>query len=270
MILSNNSSDEEASKKLREGNLDNSAVLDVSANNEDPFTEGLNSQECVTILMNRMQNLEKQVDQIFKMLEKTEDRQIKGECQLTDLAKGVEFITQKFDEYEKDRREKDAIIATLQNELKSASMKVEDLEKKMERQEQYSRRNCILIHGLKEEMDESTDDRVLKLFREELNEDVLLADLDRTHRIEKKRDSSSIPRPVIVKFARYNIREKVFKSKKILKAKNISITESLAGYRISVLNEAREKFGFKNVWTYDGRILYKDNNDGQKIKIYCE
>ena len=48
----------------------------------------------------------------------------------TDLAKGVEFITQKLDEYEKDRREKDAIIANLQSELKSASMKVEDLEKK--------------------------------------------------------------------------------------------------------------------------------------------
>ena len=58
----------------------------------------------------------------------------------------------------------------------------------------------------------------------------------------------------------YNIREKVFKSKKNLKAKNISITESLTGYRLSVINEAREKFGFKNVWTYDGRILYKDNN----------
>ena len=129
VILSNNSSDEEASKKLREGNLDNSAVLDVSANNEDPFTEGLNSQECVTILMNRMQNLEKQVDQIFKMLEKTQDRQIKGECQLTDLAKGVEFITQKFDNYEKNRREKDEITATLQNELKGASMKVEENEK---------------------------------------------------------------------------------------------------------------------------------------------
>ena len=58
-----------------------------------------------------------------------EDRQIKGECQLTDSTKRVEFITQKPDEYEKDRREKDAIIATLQNELKSASMKNEDLEK---------------------------------------------------------------------------------------------------------------------------------------------
>ena len=63
-------------------------------------------------------------------------------------------------------------------------------------------------------MDESRDDRVLKLFREELNEDVLLADLDRTDRIGKKGDSSSKLRPVIVKFARYNICEKVFKSKK--------------------------------------------------------
>ena len=67
-----------------------------------------------------------------------------------------------------------------------------------------------------------------------------------------------------------NSREKILALQKILLGKNISITENLAGYRMSVLNEAREKFGFKNVWTYDGRILYKDNNDGQKIKIYYE
>ena len=39
---------------------------------------------------------------------------------------------------------------------------------------------------------------------------------------------------------------------------------------MSVLNVAREIFGFKNMWTYDERILYKDNNDGQKIEIYYE
>ena len=50
---------------------------------------------------------------------------------------------------------------------------------------------------------------VLKLFREELNENVLL--VDGAHRIGKKRDSSSNSRPVIVKFAPYSIREKVFK-----------------------------------------------------------
>ena len=50
--------------------------------------------------MNCTQNLEQQVGQIFKMLKKTEDCQIKGEYQLTDLAKGVDYITQKFDGYE--------------------------------------------------------------------------------------------------------------------------------------------------------------------------
>ena len=39
---------------------------------------------------------------------------------------------------------------------------------------------------------------------------------------------------------------------------------------MTVLNEAREKFGFKNAWTYDGWILYQDNNDEHKIKIYYE
>ena len=39
---------------------------------------------------------------------------------------------------------------------------------------------------------------------------------------------------------------------------------------MSVLTQASEKFGFKNLWTHDERILYKDNNDGQKIKIYYE
>ena len=53
-----------------------------------------------------------------------------------------------------------------------------------------------------------------------------------------------------------------------LKGKNITVAENLTGYHMSVLNEAREKFGFKNVRIYNGRILYKDNNEGQKIKIY--
>ena len=141
----------------------------------------------------------------------------------------------------------------------------------MDRQEQYSRRNCILIHGLKDEKNESTDDRVMKLFREELYEDVLLVDFDRTHRIREKRDANSKPRPVIEKFAQYNIREKFFKSKEMTQGKKCQhYRKSYLVTRMSVLNEAIEKFGFKNAWTYDRRILCKGNNDGQKIKIYYE
>ena len=39
---------------------------------------------------------------------------------------------------------------------------------------------------------------------------------------------------------------------------------------MSVLKKASEKFGFQNVWTYDGRIIYEDDKHGQKIKICYE
>ena len=103
----------ESIKETCESSLDNSACSDVSVNNEDPFTEGLEPPECASILINCMQNLEKQVGQIFKMLKKIENYQIRDKCQLIDLAKVVDFITQKFNDYEKDWCEKDEIIATL-------------------------------------------------------------------------------------------------------------------------------------------------------------
>ena len=43
----------------------------------------------------------------------------------------------------------------------------------------------------KEEKNESADDRVLKLFREELNEDVLLVYLYRSHKIGKKTQTTN-------------------------------------------------------------------------------
>ena len=57
---------------------------------------------------------------------------------------------------------------------------------------------------------------------------------------------------------RYNDRKKIFGSKKNLKGKKIAITESLTVTRIKKLNEARERYNFNNVWTSDGKILYKD------------
>ena len=54
--------------------------------------------------------------------------------------------------------------------------------------------------------------------------------------------------------------------KKKLKGKNIVITESLTVKRMKKLNEARESYNFKNVWTSDGKVLYKDVSG--KIKVY--
>ena len=71
-------------------------------------------------------------------------------------------------------------------------------------------------------------------------------------------------------FVRYNLRHNIFKNKKLLKEKVVSITESLTKDGMAKLNEARENYGFRNVWTSDGKIFFKDekNPSSQPLVYY--
>ena len=83
----------------------------------------------------------------------------------------------------------------------------------MDRQEQYSRRNCLLIHGITEGNQENTDDLALEIFKEKSDIELTQRGLDRTHRIGKNDKRSNRPRPVIGKFIRYNDRKRFFPRK---------------------------------------------------------
>ena len=85
----------------------------------------------------------------------------------------------------------------------------------------------------------------------------------------EKKQTGSRPRPII-KFTRYNVCNVIFRKKKILKGKAVSITENLTKKRITEMKVARETYGFKNVWSQDGKILYTDANDRNKIKVFYD
>ena len=130
------------------------------------------------------------------------------------------------------------------------------MESQVDQQAQYSRRNCLLFHGIKEEKDEDTDCIIINTVKEHMDIEILPNDLDPSHRngnpkIKKKE------RPIIVKFVRYNLRHNIFKDKKLLKGKGVSITESLSKDLMVKLNEARETYGFRSVWTSDGKIFFQ-------------
>ena len=72
----------------------------------DVFNDGLDNEDCWGILLNCLKNLEKEVKCIKSSVNQNRQTQIKGEQSLTDLSKSVKFITDKFDEYEKEREEK--------------------------------------------------------------------------------------------------------------------------------------------------------------------
>ena len=55
-----------------------------------------------------------------------------------------------------------------------------------------------------------------------------------------------------------------------MKEKSISVTESLTKKRMEAPMEAREDHGFENLWSSEGKILYKDVSKGNKIKVYFD
>ena len=123
--------------------------------------------------------------------------------------------------------------------------------------QQYSRRNCLLVHGLKEDKDESTDDLVLKLFNKKLGVAVDISMIDRSHRLGPVRgENNPKPRPVIVKFCSYRIRRAVFTTKRKLKGSGVSVTESLTKQQMKLLNEAQKVVGEGNSWTSCGRFHF--------------
>ena len=99
--------------------------------------------------------------------------------------------------------------------------------------------------------------------------DLDVKDIDRIHRLGVTSENKGWP--IIVKFARYSERRKVFKSKKRLKGTNLSITENLTKLRMRKLKAARDGYGFWNVRAVNEKILYKvdDTRDGKLAVIIC-
>ena len=127
-----------------------SGSLDDSNNPDDVFTERLSSPDCVKSLYNCTKNVENIIHGIHSKSEETKMSQIKREKHLMDLNKTVNFICERFDEYERDRSEKEKIISELQKNVNDMSATIESLKGCLDRQEQYSKRNCLLIHGIPE------------------------------------------------------------------------------------------------------------------------
>ena len=88
--------------------------------------------------------------------------------------------------------------------------KVENLEKELDKHEQYSRRNSVLVHGIVETDDKVTYDLVIEAISTKMNIEISPADLYRMHRIGKKMPGQNKPRPIIVKLSRYKVRKQVF------------------------------------------------------------
>ena len=113
-----------------------------SVDDGNVFNDVLDDSDCRSNLCNCLKKLETKVTEIFDLANTANENQIKDARKLENLENAVDFIRKKFENYEAERQQKDEIIRSLRGKVSALV--------KRDIQEQYSRRNCFLIHGISE------------------------------------------------------------------------------------------------------------------------
>ena len=73
--------------------------------------------------------------------------------------------------------------------------------------------------------------------------------------------------PIIVKFSSKDVARKVFKAKARLASTGIFVSKYLTKRRREILNAAKDKYGQRNAWSYQGQILAKPSVGSAVKKI---
>ena len=169
---------------------------------------------------------------------------------------GLHEQVSKFEETNKQLTEENGLLR----------QRIETLERKVDQAEQYSRRNCLRISGVEETALENTDNIVIKLAAD-IDADIQLTEIDRSHRLGDPRKARSKPRDIIVKFSTYRNRLTFYKQRTLLKERGhtgVFVNEDLTKFRSGLLYDARRltKVSLvKGAWSSDGNVLVKDNDE---------
>lgn len=220
--------------------------------------------DTVTILKMLLEQQEKN----HKSFENNMMTQIKESfaTQISGVSNDVFAVSQKCDALEKENE-------TLTEKYNALLERVAKLEEKQEQTaydvdevESYSRRSCLIVHGLKPQQGKSDEETFLSLCDNKFSAAAISSDhIAKIHRLRKGQNSdSSKPDVLVVKFAKDRYRDLIFKSKKNLKESGTTITEMLTAKRSALLKSCLEKIpggrDQRAIWTDNGKILVKLGN----------
>ena len=158
-----------------------------------------------------------------------------------------------------------ALLAEVRRELDESKETVTALKKQVvklnfnhDRLEQYTRKDNALISNIADphEKVEDTNSVVIQL-ASDIGVTINPEDISTSHRLGSL--ASNYDRPIIVRFARRDVKRKLMMKRKLLKDNatypNVYLNDDLTKSRYKISKQLRE-LDFK-VWTHDGKILFK-------------
>ena len=183
--------------------------------------------------------------------------------ELAEAVKAFNSLNDKVKKMEDICKVREQVIENLLNDNAILKDELSIVRLAADKNEQKSRTQCLLIHGIDEADDENTDELCINVIKNDVGIEVSLADIERSHRIGPKKTHSTRrtkSRAIIVRFASIRKRMEVFHNKKTLKGKKTVITESLTSFRYDLLKKAKLKYGDRMVWSSEGRIFTRLND----------
>ena len=142
--------------------------------------------------------------------------------------------------------------------------KIYQHERRIDSLEQYSRSNCLILHGCQDVPKNASNFEFENYVCKKINSNLQLSQplknkhIDICHILPSKKGKN----PIIIKFIKRTIRNEIFFQKKFFKSDpssamktKLSITESLTKRRLRLVEDAKKIFGFKNVWTLKGDVF---------------
>jgi len=149
--------------------------------------------------------------------------------------------------------------------------------------EQYSRSNCLEIHGIPEEKTEDVVS-VVKEVGKALDMPITDTMIDACHRLGRRPGTNSQPPAIIVKFVRRLDKEEMLRKRRVkrnLSTRHMNLTmdtpvyinESLSPMRrrlFVMAKEVKKTKNFKYLWVRNGKIFLRRQDNNPVIHVTCQ
>ena len=254
----------------------------------------------------RISNSLVSAEQLAKILDvKLEEKLVPLNQTVMELRKAVDevvkhskFIDDRYDELLRQIKTSNEESKALLLENKVLKKTLQELEQKhttllqeINEKNQYDRRECLEIRGIPQPDDGSSEstDQIVKDIGKLVDVDIMDQDISVSHRLPQRKQMScgQMPRrnvgppPIIVKFTRRNIKERLYGARRKLSestTSDLGYFEENKIYLAEILTEinrelfraclsVKKELKFNYIWTYNGRIFLLENRESSVVHI---
>lgn len=265
--------------KSRSAAPDSSATDELEAlqSQVGAINQKLDSLSSLRLDLNSLLPLPAKIDQLLGLTQTVD----KLQSSVSEIQNSIAFMSSKYDEFlvrieasEKEIKQSNSEVLSLTLKVQEQETEIRALKAEMNKQEQYSRRPNLEIHGLP-----ATRDENLRAFAANLATKLSIKDFDSSdilaiHRLPSKRDKIPV---ILVKFASVSVKETWMSSRHELKNLCKSDKDPRLFFNDNLTAANRELFwlarkkrkekNYKYVWTKDGNVFAKKEEGASLIRV---